>query len=714
MIQLKKDTDNIVTLIFDMKEREHNVINHELCDAFVPVFEHLKKEKARGVLKGVILTSAKSSFLSGGDLGYLYNDHDPQHLFEAAEKMSAFFRDLEQPGVPVVAAMAGTALGTGFELALACHHRILLDDPKVRVGMPEVNLGLMPSGGSLTRVMWLLGIEKAFKVLTSGRHYLPQEALKVGIIDDLANSKKELIEKAKDWLLTNRDLHRPWDLKDKKIPGGTAHNPKLAERIRIIAARLAAETYNNSLAKRAILNILVEGSKVDFQTARRIENRRYVRLVCSKMAKNMISTFWFDYHAIKKGLNRPKGYGKFRVRKVGIIGAGQMGSSIGFSCILNGISVVLKDASKAIAKRGKDYVEQRIDESINKGTFHSSARSDILAKITTTADAADFRDCDMIIEAVFENLPLKQKVTHEAEEHIDEYSIIGTNTVSIPISTLAENCQRPENYLGIHFFHPPEAVPLVEIVRGEQTSDETIARAFDFVNSIQKIPIIVKDNWGFYAGRVRNTYILEGISLLLEGYSPALIENLGRQSGMPSGPLELADELGLELILEYENQAAKHYGKLYVQHPAVSVLHKMIKNLNRKGKSKGNGFYEYSEIGRQLWTELAKNWPISITDYDRQVLTERLLFAQIIEALWCIQEKVILSPASANLGSVFGWGFPKEKGGVIRYIYDYEPDKFIIQGKRYHKLFGQRFRVPKVLKRILDTPRMTEEKAAVG
>ena len=714
MIRLKKDTDNIVTIIFDMADREHNVINHEITDAFLPVIQHLQEEKAQGVLKGVILTSAKRSFLSGGDLGYLYDANDPEVLFNAAEKLSLFFRDLERPGVPVVAAIAGNALGTGFEVALSCHHRIVLDDPRVRVGMPEVNLGLMPSGGSIIRMMWLLGIEKAFPVLTSGRHYSPQEALKVGIVDSLASTPKELLEKAKARLLSHPDWRRPWDQEGESIPAGTAENPAVIARIRELAAELAAATYNNSPAKRAILNVMVAGSKVDFATACRIENRRFAKLVCSRRAKNMISTFWMDYLSIKRGLNRPPGYGFFRVKKVGIIGSGQMGSGITIACIQYGIPVVLKDASKAIADKGREYVAQRIDELIQEGTFHPSEREHILQRVVTTEDAADFADCDIVIEAVYESPQLKKKVTHEAEDQLDAYSVLGTNTVSLPITELAAACRRPENYVGLHFFHPADKVPLIEIIRGQKTSDETIARAIDFAQSIMKIPIIVKDGWGFFAGRVQNTYILEGIAMLQEGYPPALIENLGRQLGMPRGPLELADDLGLHLVLKYEEQAAVHYGERYVQHPSVAVLKTMLGELDRPGKVHKAGFYAYGEgEERHLWPGLQDIWPIQHRTYDRTVLNDRLLFSQVIEALWCMQEKVITSAAAANLGSVYGWGFPREKGGVIRFIHTYGPDNFIAQAKIYQQSLGQRFRIPRVLRAILAEPVFKTAKAAV-
>lgn len=703
MIKYQKDTDNIVTLILDMKERPVNVMNHEIGDAFLPVLKHLQLEKARGGLRGVIFTSAKKSFLAGGDLEHVYKAKDTQEIFHFCEKMKQFFRDLERPGVPVVAAINGTALGTGFEMALACHHRIVIDNPRIRLGNPEVKLGLMPGGGGIVRLMWLLGIEKALPILTNGRRYSPREALQVGIIDELAKDRKDMMEKAKAWLLKNQEKCRPWDRPNTSIPGGTAKDTHMAKKIRKLSAELISKTHNNYPAKQTILNVLAEGSKVDFDTACRIESRYYTHLLKNKVCKNMIKTFWFDFNALKKGENRPKGFGKFRPKKVGIIGAGQMGSGIAFACLKNGLEVVLKDVSRLIAERGRERIQIKSSEMVAQGQLQLEAQQEMLKRFQTTETSQDFETCDLVIEAVFENANVKQKVTREAEEYIDDYSILASNTVSIPITKLAAASLRPENYVGLHFFHPAEEVPLVEIVRGAATSDETIARAYDFVNAIRKIPIVVKDDWGFYAARVQNTYILEGITLLQEGYAPALIENIGKQSGMPKGALAFADDLNLNLVLKYERQAAEHYGTKYIQHPAVELLEKMLNEYKRPGRSKGAGFYEYLENGeRRIWQELSHHFKITKKDYSFKEISERFLFAQVIEAIWCMQEGVIQSIPAANLGSIYGWGFPSFKGGVIQYISDYGKAEFIARCKIYEKKYGPRFKVPSFLKKMIE------------
>ncbi|MEL6719682.1 MAG: enoyl-CoA hydratase-related protein, partial [Bacteroidota bacterium] len=434
MIRYKKDTDNIATLILDMKSRPKNLINHEMVDAFKPVLEHLKKEKNRNVLRGVIITSSKRNFLEGGDLEYLYKANDPKEIFDLIHHLKSLFRAIEQPGVPVVSAINGSALGAGFEMALASHHRIVLDNPKIRVGLPEVNLGLIPGGGGIIRLMWLLGIERAYQILTQGRSYRPQEALKEGIIDDIAKDERELIDKARHWILHTKEGRRPWDQEVMTIPFGTADNAEMTRKIRRLNIKLVKENQFHFPAKHSILNILVEGSKVDFDTASEIESRYYTEVVCSKTAKNKIKAFYFDYEAILSGENRPKGFGKFRPKKIGVIGAGLMGSGIVTSCIVKGLEVVLKDVSKVIAERGKQHVADNLQEMLECNEIGENEKESILAKVHATEKAKDFDSCDLVIEAVFENANLKQKVTQEAENYMDEFSFIGSNTLSIPIS----------------------------------------------------------------------------------------------------------------------------------------------------------------------------------------------------------------------------------------------------------------------------------------
>lgn len=700
MIKYRKDTNHIATLILDMGTQPLNIINHEIAEAFLPVLEYLQAEKSKSVLRGIIITSAKRNFMEGGDLEYISKNRNPQEVFDFAERLKSIFRALEHPGVPVVAAINGNALGLGFEMALACHHRIVLDDPKLRVGLSEIGLGLMPSGGSIIRLMWLMGIERAYKVLTSGRKYNPQVALSLGMIDELVSDEKQLIASAKEWLLQSPEGRRPWDQEAMEIPKGTAADPEIAALIRRLNVDLVKSTYKNFPAQHAILNVLAEGSKVDFDTATRIESRYYTKIVCSQETQNMLKAFSVDQNAVMDGLSRPKGFGKFRPKKVGIIGAGYMGSGIAYACARHGLEVVLKDVSKLVAAEGKKRTAAHLEEKIALQEIIPQEKEDVLSRITTTDSVEGFADCDLVIEAVFENTLLKQKVMKEAEEQIDEYSFIGSNTLSIPISQLAEASSMPENFIGLHFFRPAERVPLVEIVKGKQTSDETVARAFDFVKVLRKVPIIVKDDWGFFVARVQNTYILEGVNMLLDGYSPALIENISKQASMSKGALSFADDLGLKIVLRYERQAAEHYGPKYIQHPAVFVLEKMLE-LERVGKYKRKGFYDYPEQGdAELWEELTAHFPITQKEYEREELMERFLFAQVIEAGWCLQEKVIKTVPEANLGSIYGWGFPSYQGGVIQYIESYGSEHFFERAKELRKMYGQRFQMPSYLKKL--------------
>lgn len=698
MIRYKKDIDNIVTLTLDMGSRSVNIINHLVGKAFMPVFDHLKEEKRKGQLNGIIITSAKKNFVVGGDLEYLNAIEDPKEIFEFSQTLKKLYRELEQPGVPVVAAINGSALGSGFELALACHHRIVIDKPKIRLGHPEVNLGMMPGSGGVIRLMWLIGIEKAYPILTSGRRYAPKEALELGIIDALAKDQKSMLEQARTWLVNNAGKQRPWDNPNEEIKGGNAKTFQVAKVIQTLAANLAKKYYNNFPAPQIILNTLADASLVDFDTASRIESRNFTTLLKSKTCQNMTKAFWYDFNTIKEGESRPKGFGRFRPKKVGIVGAGRMGSAIAFVCLMRGMEVVLKDISKSVAARGKEYVDLRLKEMLEEGRITAADKDKALSRIVTTEEPDLFETCDLVIEAVFENENLKAKVTRESEAHMDEYAFLASNTLSIPITRLAASSVRPENFVGLHFFAPAEEVPLVEIVRGEHTSDETIARAFDFVKAIRKIPIVVKDNWGFFVARVQNTYILEGISLLQQGFSATLIENIGIQAGMPTGALKLADKLSLSIVLKYELQAAEHYGSKYIQHPAANLLKTMIEDLERTGRQKKAGFYEYfADDEPKIWEGLVTHFPASQATYDRKEITERLLFAQVIEAVWCLQEGIVKTEAEANLGSIHGWGFPAFKGGVFQFVEDYGLDNFIVQCNAYEKQYGPRFKVPKYI-----------------
>ena len=704
MIQYKKDIENIAIINLDMDGRDGNIINHKIYKALEPVLDHLQVEKEKGKLNGVIFTSSQKTFLTGGDLEYLYETKSPEALYEYSQDIQNFFRKLEAPGVPVVAAMNGSCLGLGFEMALACHYRIAVDDNSIQLGNPEIELGLMPGGGASIRLLWMLGIENAYNVLTKQKKFNPSEALERGIIDQIVPRPEDLISAAKHWIKLNKEESRIWDIRAGEPPVSKDKLRGTLKTVQYLTASLVSSIYANFPAHLSILNTLAEAIKLDFDTACKIESQHFSELVIKQDTKNMMKTFWFDLNNIKNGEMRPEGYGKFRARKIGIIGAGNMGTGIALSCVINGLEVVMKDTTEAIALKGKEIVYSKLKEMRDSNKISAALCEKAKASFTATKEIEQFDNCDLIIEAVYENKNLKIKVAKEVDQYVDEYSFFGTNTVSIPISDLGSVFKLPKNYIGLHFFSPVEKIHMCEIVRGKQTSGETIARAFDFVKQIKKIPVLVKDNWGFFAARVQNTYILEGIQMLQEGFSAASIENLGRQAGMTRAPLALADSLSLNLVLRYEEQAAKHYGPKYIPHPAVSAINKMIENIDRPGRPTKRGFYDYDEMTAErnlLWDDLESAFPTTQVVFDFNEPKERLLIVQVLEVLWCLHEGVVQSVAEANLGSIYGWGFPAFKGGAVQYITDYGKEEFIKRCKHYELQHGPRFQVPKIIHKLL-------------
>ncbi len=704
MIQYKKDIENIAIVNLDMDGRGGNIINHKLYKALEPVLDHLQAEKEKGLLRGVIFTSSQKTFLTGGDLEYLYDTNSPEALYEYSQEIQKFFRKLEAPGVPVVAAMNGSCLGLGFEMALACHYRIAVDDNTIQLGNPEIELGLMPGGGATIRLLWMLGIENAYNVLTKQKKFNPSEALERGVIDQIVARPEDLVSAATQWIKQHNEESRMWDIKAGQAPVSKDKLAGTLKTVQYLTASLVSSIYANFPAHLSILNTLAEGIKLDFDTACKIESQHFSELVIKQDTKNMMKTFWFDLNNIKNGEMRPEGYGKFRARKVGIIGAGIMGTGIALSCLINGLEVVMKDVSSAIVLKGKEIVYSKLKEMRDSSRISAALCEQAKANFIATDEIEQFDKCDLIIEAVYENKNLKIKVAKEVDQYVDEYSFFGTNTVSIPISDLGSMFKLPKNYIGLHFFSPVEKVHMCEIVRGKQTSGETIARAFDFVKQIKKIPVLVEDNWGFFAARVQNTYILEGIQMLQEGFSAASIENLGRQAGMTRAPLALADSLSLNLVLRYEEQAAKHYGPKYIAHPAVSAINKMIEDIDRPGRPTKRGFYSYDEESAErnfLWSELESTFPTTQVVFDFNEPKERLLIVQVLEVLWCLHEGVVQSVAEANLGSIYGWGFPAFKGGAIQYITDYGKKEFIARCKHYETQHGPRFQVPNIIHQLL-------------
>jgi 3-hydroxyacyl-CoA dehydrogenase/enoyl-CoA hydratase/3-hydroxybutyryl-CoA epimerase len=695
-IQYAIDADKIVTLTIDMAGRSMNVINEEFGAAMADAMARLEQEPE---VRGIIITSGKDSFVAGADIEMLWKLTTAEQAFQAVEEFKKHLRKLEKMGKPLVAALTGTALGGGLEIALACHHRICINNPKAKLGLPEVKLGILPAGGGVTRLVRILGLQEAFPYLAEGKEISPEKAKAIGIIHELASDVDDLMAKAKAWIKENPVSKAPWDQDGFKLPGGAPTHPMVAQMLAIAPAVLRKKTYHNYPAPEAILAAAVEGAHADFETASRIESRYFAGLASGKVARNMIGTFWFQLNQIKAGASRPEGVSQNPVKKLGVLGAGMMGHGIAHVSALAGIEVVLKDATLERAQEGRAKCEALLKKAVGRGRMTQEKADQVLGRIVATGGAEDLKGCDLIIEAVFEDRDLKAKVSVEAETQIAGDAVFASNTSTLPITGLAKPVSRPQNFIGIHFFSPVEKMPLVEIIRGEQTSDYALAKAFDYVLQIKKTPIVVNDSRGFYTSRVFATYVQEGLAMLSEGQHPRAIESAGLQAGMPVGPLVLADEVSLNLMKHIRDQTKKDYeaeGKPFPAHPFHAVLDKMV-SLDRLGKAHGKGFYEYEGGEKHLWPGLQEHFPLAAEQLPQQDLIDRILFIQSIETVRCMEEGVFTSVADANIGSIFGWGFAPYTGGTIQFINHYGVQKFVERARALEAKYGARFAVPQKL-----------------
>ncbi|MCO7557313.1 3-hydroxyacyl-CoA dehydrogenase NAD-binding domain-containing protein [Metapseudomonas otitidis] len=700
-IRYEKGPDNIVVLTIDMPGQSANTMNAVYREAMGATVDRLEAEKDS--IAGVIVTSAKKTFFAGGDLNELIKvtQADATGFYQMILKIKGQLRRLESLGKPVVAAINGAALGGGWEICLACHHRIALDESHVQLGLPEVTLGLLPGGGGVVRMVRLLGIEKALPYLAEGKKVRPDQALKAGLIHDIAKDRDELLAKARAFIAANPTAVQPWDVKGYKIPGGTPSTPAVAQMLAIAPSVLRDKTKGCFPAPEKIMCAAVEGTQVDFDTAQLIEARYFTELTTGQVAKNMIGTFWFQLNEINAGSSRPKGPARHETKKVGVLGAGMMGAGIAYVSAAAGIEVVLKDVSIEAAEKGKAYSAGLLDKKVARGHMSAEKRDAFLARIKPTVDDADFDGCDLIIEAVFENRELKGKVTAAAEAAARPDAVIASNTSTLPITGLATAVAKPETFIGLHFFSPVDKMPLVEIIRGEKTSDETLARGFDYVLQIKKTPIVVNDSRGFFTSRVFGTFTNEGIAMLGEGVSAAMIENETRKAGMPVGPLAISDEVSMSLMTHIRNQTAadlKAEGKAMPQHPAFAVIDLMVNEFKRPGKAAGGGFYEYPAGGKKhLWPELKARFEKADRQIPQVDVRDRILFIQAIETVRCVEEGVLLSTADANIGSIFGIGFAAWTGGALQFINQYGLDDFVARARYLAEQYGERFEPPALL-----------------
>ena len=698
-IQYEKNADNIVILTLDSTGQSANTMNAEFRDSLDEVTQKLKAETE---LSGVIFRSAKKTFFAGGDLDELIQVQ-PEHatdFFNMVEKLKGHLRTIETLGIPVVAALNGTALGGGWEIALSCHHRIAINDPKSKFGLPEVTLGLLPGGGGIVRMVRLLGLQNAFPFLMEGKQFGVDKAKSLGLIHDTAENEQELLDKAIAWIKANPKSQQPFDVKGYKIPGGDPKTPAVAQVLAIAPAMLRDKTKGCYPAPEAIMAAAVEGAQVDVDTALRIESRYFTQLTTGQISKNMIGTFWHGLNAIKSGVSRPADVAKWQATKVGVLGAGMMGAGIAYSTAIKGIPVVLKDVSVENAEKGKAYSQKLLDKRVSQGRMTAEKRDQVLSLITATASAQDLQGCDLIIEAVFENQELKAKVTQEAEQYLAPNGVMASNTSTLPITGLAQASKDDKAFIGLHFFSPVDKMQLVEIIKGKNTSAETLAKAYDFVQQIGKTPIVVNDSRGFFTSRVFGTFIQEGMRLLAEGVHPARIEMAALKAGMPVGPLAIQDEVSLTLTEHVASEARKALlaeGKELPKTPVDEVIHTMIHELNRKGKAAGAGFYDYPENGKKHLWEGLNRWQKD-HDISEQDMIDRILFVQALDTLRCYEEGVLESVIDANVGSIFGIGYAPWTGGAIQFLNQYGIEKAEKRAEELATKYGERFTPPALLK----------------
>ncbi|MGH2843257.1 MAG: 3-hydroxyacyl-CoA dehydrogenase NAD-binding domain-containing protein, partial [Solirubrobacteraceae bacterium] len=674
--------DGIVVLTLDEPGASVNTLNADYADSMRATLARLQDQ--RESIRGVILASAKRTFFAGADVKLL-RAVTPENAVEFGaflREVKAQLRALETLGVPVVAAVGGAALGGGLEIALAAHHRVILDDPKAVVGFPEVTLGLLPGVGGVTRTVRMLGIAQALiGALLKGQRLRPAQAKELGLVDEVVAEAAELIPAARAWILAQdpaQPTQQPWDADPNyRIPGGTPSTPAFAANLPAFPANLRKQLKGTNMpAPKAIMAAAVEGAQVDFAGALEIETRYFMSLVTGQVAKNMIQAFFFDLGRVNGDRGRPDGAEAREVRKVAVLGAGMMGAAIAHVAAKAGIEVVLKDVSLEAAQRGRGYSEKLVAKAVERGRSTPAAAEALLSRITPTDNAQDAAGADLVIEAVFEDPEVKRVALTEIEPVLAPDALLGTNTSTLPITGLAQYVSRPEDFIGVHFFSPVDRMPLVELIRGERTREETVFRALDLVKQLRKTPIVVADSRGFFTSRVIGTFINEGIAMLAEGVPAPSVEQASSQAGYPAPVLQLSDELNLKLMRRIRDAAREAgEGRGWDLPGAQTVIDRMLDQFDRPGRLEGRGFYEYQDGRRTgLWPGLRDAFqpvadPSSLSLRD---LEERMLFIEALEAVRCHEEGVIPLVADANIGSIFGIGFPGWTGGVLQYINGYE------------------------------------------
>ena len=698
LFEFEVGADGIGILSINQVNNPTNLFSTEFIISYIELANNVVADKD---IKGMILTSGRSMFMPGADLRELQTmGDDPQKTFDGTMQMHQSLRALETAGKPFVAAINGTAMGGGLELCLTCHHRIVLNNVKIKLGFPEAKVGLLPAGGGNSKVPYLLGIQNSLMYLLQGKEVRPAQALKDGLIDDLAESQEELIQKAKDWIFANQNPVQPWDNKKHRVPGGDVWSANGVQTLVGAAGNLGKMAHGNYPAQSYIMKVIHDGLPITIDRALEIEARYFIKLLASKEAKNMIRTGFMELQKAKKGIARPKTEPKYEIKKLGILGAGMMGAGIAYVSAKAGMDVVLKDVSQEGADKGKAYSKAILDKAISKNRSTPEKAEALLSKIEATADPASMKDCDLVIEAVFEDPKLKAIVTAETEAVLGADKVYASNTSTIPITELAKASSRPDNFIGIHFFSPVEKMPLVEIIVGEKTEAKAIAAAVDYTVAIGKIPIVVNDSRGFYTSRCFGTFVSEGSFMVEEGVPAAMVENVAKAEGMAVGPLAVIDEVTLTLGLHvYESDPTPN--KPAFQERSYKMQKDLVDNHDRKGKKWGAGFYDYPKgLPKKLWPGLAEKYNANVDYLDKETVEKRILHRQAIEAFKCLEEGVLNSVVDGDLGSVLGWGFPIFTGGALSYIDFVGMQQFVAECDDFSSRFGARFAVPDGLRAL--------------
>ncbi len=695
LLSFSVDSEGIGTLVINQTEESTNLFSEAFIIQYIEVAQQAIADES---VKGVIVTSGKPIFMAGADLRALLEDISDKKAFtNSVLNLHTGLRSIETGGKPFVAAINGTALGGGLELCLACHHRIALNSTKIKIGFPEIKVGLFPGGGGTVKAPYLLGIQTALMYLLQGIEARPQKALKDGLIDAVVETEEEMIAAAKAFILATPNPVQPWDNKRHKIPGGGMWTPNGVQTLAGASGNVGKLTHGNYPSAQKIVKVIHDGLQIPIDRALEVEARNFTHAACSKEAKNMIRTGFFAIQDAAKGKARPKDEPNYEINKLGILGAGMMGAGIAYVSAKAGMDVVLKDVSLEGAEKGKSYSTGLLDKAIAKKRSTPEKKEALLAKITPTDDPNAVEGSDLIIEAVFENVDLKDRVTKETEAVLGEDKIYGSNTSTIPISLLAKSSKRPENFIGIHFFSPVDKMPLVEIIVGEKTESKAIAAAVDYTVAIKKVPIVVNDSRGFFTSRCFGTFVSEGMFLLEEGVPAPMLERIATKIGMPVGPLAVHDEVSLTLSVHiFESDPAE---KQESEKRTYAIVKNLVENHNRTGKRDGAGFYDYPKGGqKKLWPGLKEIFTPNVEAVSEEIIRKRLLSRQVLESYRCLDEGVLRSSTDGDIGSILGWGFPIFTGGALSYIDYVGMDNFIADCDRFKEAYGSHWEVPQSLR----------------